>query len=201
MRCSGSQHWPPSPSRSPGSGRLIAATAAFLGWLGVSIIVLADGRRGLAVGLAVATAGLAATAWQEGQGVPALVVFAGGAAAAVLRYRTGPAGWGIMPAGSTPRLILCVAGGLVALWLAASVTVGPDGATRFTVLSVIGLSGARIVSSRVASSAVTAVAALAIAIAVATPLGAGSPGLLPYVVAALIAAGVLLLPVRVANAS
>ena len=179
---------------------MIAAVAAFLGWLGVSIIVLADGRRGLAVGLAVATTGLAAIAWQEGDGVAALIVMGGGAAAAVLRYRAGPGGWVVMPPGSTPRLILCVAGGLVALWFAASVTIGPDGATRFAVLSVVGLSGARIVSSREPSSVVTAVATLALAAAVATRLGAGSPGLVPYVAAALIAAGALLLPVRVADA-
>jgi len=197
--CSGSQPWPPSFSRSPASGLLIAAVAAFFAWFGVSIIVLADGRRGLAVGLAVSAAGLAAIAWQDGDGVAALIVLGGGAAAAVLRYRAGPGGWMLMPPGSTARLILCVAGGLVGLWFAASVTIGPDVATRFAVLSVIGMSGARIVSSREPSSVVTAVATLALATAVATHLGAGSAGLAPYVAAALIAAGALLVPVRVAN--
>ncbi|MGA7910840.1 MAG: hypothetical protein WCC30_04750 [Candidatus Dormiibacterota bacterium] len=180
---------------------MIAAIAAFTGWLGVSMIVLADGRRGLAAGLAVSTAGLAAIAWRDGESVAALIVLVGGAAAAFLRNRAGPRGWVVMPPGSTPRLILCVAGGLVALWFAASVTLGPDGATRFAALSVIGLSGARIVASREASSVVTAVATLALATAVATDLGAGSPSLLPYVAAAVIATGVLLLPVRVASAS
>lgn len=165
------------------------------------MIVLADGRRGLALGLAVATAGLGAIAWQDGDGVAALIVLLGGATATFQRYRAGPGGWVIMPAGSTPRLILCVAGGLVALWFAASVTLGPDGATRFAVLSVIGLSGARIVSSREPSTVLTAVATLAIATAVATHFDSGSPGLLPYVAAALIAAGVVFLPVRAASAS
>jgi hypothetical protein len=178
---------------------LIGPIAAFLAWLGVSIIVLADGRRGLAVGLAIAAAGLAAIAWHDSDGVAALIVLAGGEAAALLRYRAGPEGWALMPPGSTPRLVLCVAGGLVALWFAASVTIGPDGATRFAALGVIGLSGARIVSSRERSSALTAVATLALATAVATHLGAGSPGLLPYVIAALIAVGLWLLPARVAS--
>jgi hypothetical protein len=178
---------------------LIGAIAASLAWLGVSITVLADGRRGLAVGLATAAAGLAAIAWHDGDGAAALILVGGGAAAAWLRYRSGPEGWIIMPPGSTPRLVLCVAGGLVALWFAASVTIGPDGATRFAALSVIGMSGARIVSSRERSSAATAVGTLALATAAATHLGAGSPGLLPYVAAALIAIGVLLLPVRVAS--
>lgn len=180
---------------------MIAAIAAFLGWFGVSMIVLADGRRGLAVGLGVATAGLGVIAWQDGNGVAALIVLLGGATAAFQRHRAGPRGWVVMPPGSTPRLILCVAGGLVALWFAASVTIGPDGAARFAVLSVIGLSGARILSSREPSTVVTAVATLALATAVATHFGAGSPGLLPYVAAALIAAGVAFLPVRVASAS
>lgn len=180
---------------------MIAATAAFLGWLGVSIIVLADGRRGLAVGLAVATVGLAGVAWQDGDAVAGLIVLGGGAAAAALRYRAGPGGWVLMPPGSTARLILCVAGGLVALWFAASVTIGPDGAARFAVLSVIGLSGARIVSSREPSSVVSAVATLALATAVAAHLGAGYAGPVPYVAGALIAAGALLVPVRVANVS
>lgn len=178
---------------------LIGAIAALVAWLGVSIIVLADGRRGLAVGLATSAAGLAGIAWHDGDAVAALIVLGGGEAAALMRYRTGPEGWALMPPGSTPRLVLCVAGGLVALWFAASVTIGPDGATRFAALSVIGMSGARIVSSRERSSAVTAVATLAIATAVATHLGAGSPGLLPYVAAASIAIGVLWLPVRVAS--
>jgi len=197
--CSGWQRWPPSFSRSPASDHLIAAVAAFLGWLGASIIVLADGRRGLAVGLAGAATGLAAIAWQDGDGVAALIVLGGGGAAALLRYRSGPGGWAVMPPGSTPRLILCVAGALVALWFAASVTIGPGGATRFVVLSVIGLSGARIVSSREPSSVLTAVATLALATAVATDLGAGSAGPVPFITAVLIAAGALLLPVRVAN--
>ncbi len=180
---------------------MITAIAAFLGWLGVSIIVLADGRRGLATGLAITTAGLAAIAWRGGDSGAALIVLVGGAAATFLRNRAGPRGWVVMPPGSTPRLILCVAGGLVALWFAASVTIGPDGATRFAALSVIGLSGARIVSSREASSVLTAVATLALATAVATHLGAGSPSFLPYLAAAVIATGVLLLPVGVASAS
>ena len=180
---------------------MIGAVAGFLAWLGISIIVLADGRRGLAVGLATAAVGMAAIAWDDGDWVAALVVLGGGLAAAWLRYRDGPEGWGLMPPGSTPRLVLCVAGGLVALWFAASVTIGPDGATRFAALSVIGMSGARIVSSRERSSAMTAVATLAIATAVATHLGPGSPGLLPYVAAALIAVVVLLLPLRVASVS
>src|SRR5579859_1502169 len=165
------------------------------------MIVLADGRRGLAMGLAVATAGLGVIAWQDGDGVAALIVLLGGAMATLQRYRDGPGGWVVMPPGSTPRVILCVAGGLVALWFAASVTLGPDGATQFAVLSVIGLSAARIVSSREPSTVVTAVATLAIAIAVATHFDTGSPGLLPYVVAALIAAGVAFLPVRAASVS
>ena len=180
---------------------MIAGAAAFLAWLGVSIVVLADGRRGLAVGLAMAAVALGAIVWQDGDGAAALIVLGGGAAGAALRYQAGPGGWVVMPHGSTARLIMCVAGGLVALWFAASVTIGPEGATRFAVLSVIGLSGARIVSSREPSSVTTAVATLALAAAVATHMGAEPAGPVPYVAAALAAAGVVLVPVRTVHAS
>lgn len=180
---------------------MVAVLAAFAAWIGATLIVLADGRRALAAGLAVTALGLAGIAWQDGDGLGVVAVLVGGGLAAFLRQRAGPPGWMLMPPGSTPRLILCVAGGLLSLWFAVSVTVGPHGSARFAVLCVAGLAGARILSSRAAPAIAAALAALALAVAVATHFAVGSPGVAPYIAAALIAAGVILLPVPAASAS
>ncbi|HYM95656.1 MAG TPA: hypothetical protein VET26_00005, partial [Candidatus Sulfotelmatobacter sp.] len=98
-------------------------------------------------------------------------------------------------------LILCVASGLVALWFAASVTFGSGGALRFATLTVVGLSGARALFSPEPAMVMTAVAAMALAIAVASSAGGGTPGALPFVAAALIAAGVMAVPKPASNDS
>jgi hypothetical protein len=173
---------------------LIEAAAAFLAWLGASLVLLSDGRRGLALGLGVLTIGLAVLAWPAGMPFGAIAVAAGGLVAATRSWRTGPAAWGIMPAGSTPRLLLCVASGLVALWVAALVTGGTGASLRFAALVVLGLMGARILMSRDPASTVTAIASFALALGVAPGLAATSQGPFPEIVGALVAAGVVFVP-------
>src|SRR5437773_9400813 len=56
------------------------------------------------------------------------------------------------------RFILCVAGGLLALWIALGVTSGHSSALRFAVITVAGLSGARVLSSDESSVLLTSVA-------------------------------------------
>lgn len=97
-----------------------------------------------------------------------------------------------MPAGSTPRLILCVAIGLVALWVAASVTLGTGVAQRFVVLVVVGLTAGRILTTQQIRVVTAAAAVLALAVAVGAGLGAHS--VWPYFVAGLIACGVTFVP-------
>lgn len=169
-------------------------------WLGASVIVLADGRRGLALGLGLATVGLSAIAWQSAGFVEGAVLFAGGGIAAVVRLRSGGEGWRIMPAGSTPRLVLCVASVFLAWWIAASVATGSGAALRFAVLTTLGLSGARVISSDDPAALMTSVAVLAIGVAVAAAIMGGSPELALYVAAAVMAAGAARLPVRMAHA-
>ena len=106
-----------------------------------------------------------------------------------------------MPAGSTPRLILCIATGLLALWLAASITTGSGVALRFAVISVAGLSGTRILAGDSSPVLLTAVGALAFAVAASAGLSSGSPGPWPYAVAAVIAGGSAWLRPRTANAA
>ncbi len=173
---------------------MIEAAAALLAWLGAALLVLADGRRGLAVGLGLLALGFSLLAIAGGDALAGVAVGAGGAFATVRRWRHGLEGWGIMPPGSTPRLVLCVASGLLALWIAASITTGPDAPLRFAVLVVLGMMGARVLAARDSPIVMTAVAALALALPEASALAASSPGLLPYFVGALAAAGATVIP-------
>jgi hypothetical protein len=170
------------------------AGAAFVAWLGADLVVLADGRRGLALGLAFLTLSFAILAWPAGMAVGSVAIGVGGLIAALQCWRSGPQEWGIMPAGSTPRLILCIGSGLLAFWLAASVTTGPDASLRFVVLVVPGLMGARILMSRDVPVVLAGITALALALAAASGLAAGSPGPIPAIVGGLIAAGVMFVP-------
>ena len=179
---------------------LTAAVAALLAWLGVSLVVVADGRRGLAVGMGLATVGLSFLTWQTAGFIEAMAILLGGSAATAQRLRAGRAGWDIMPAGSTPRLILCVAAALLAWWIAASVTTGPGATLRFAALTAIGLAGARILSTDDPAALITALAALSLAVAVAAAIEGSSPGIAIYAVAGLLAAGAALVPMRRANA-
>src|SRR5207237_8346483 len=86
---------------------VVAGVAAFAAWLGASLVVLGDGRRALAFGVFLAAAGMTVIAWQSAGPVAAAAIATGGALAAVRRFGSGPAGWRIMPPGSTPRLVLC----------------------------------------------------------------------------------------------
>jgi hypothetical protein len=158
--------------------------------LGASLIVLADGSRGMAAGVGFATAGLAVIAWQSAGIAPALAILVGGTVVALQHQRSPDETWGMMPAGSTPRLILCVATGLVSLWVATSVTLGPGIAQRFAVLVVVGLMAARILTSQHVPVVLGAVAVLALT--VAEGAGFGAQSVWPYVAAGLIACGVAL---------
>jgi len=171
---------------------VIDFAAAACAWLGAALVVLADGRRGLALGLAAAAAGLSVLAIQDGGGAAFAALAAGGAVASLAQLRSGPAGWGVMPPGSTPRLVLCIGAGLVGLWFAGSLTLGPDAPVRFAVLAVMGMMGLRIVTSDETPVVLAALAVLALAAATAAGLASTPPGAAPYVAAALIAAGALL---------
>jgi hypothetical protein len=171
----------------------VTEAAAFTAWLGATVIVLADGRRGLALGLALMAAALAALAVAGGGWPAAAALFAGGAVAAIQRWRSGVKGWGLMPPGSTPRLVLVIAVGVIALWIAVSVTSGAGASLRFAAIAVIGLMGARVLTALDPAAVMTAVAGMALAIAAAAGLTTTMPGPEPYIVAALITAGVSVL--------
>lgn len=173
---------------------MIEGLAAFIAWLGAAIIVLADGRRGLALGLALITVAFTALALAGRENLGAVALFAGGAVASVRALRSGGEGWGLMPPGSTPRLVLSVAVGLVALWFAASVTFGAGAPVRFAGLAVLALMGARALASSDTAIVLAAVAGVALALAESTAMAATSPGPSPYILGALVAAGTMIIP-------
>ena len=179
---------------------MVDAGAAFVAWLGVSLIVLADGRRGLGLGAALATAGISAIAFDTA-GPFAAALALGGAVAALRRLRSGPAGWQIMPPGSTPRLVLCIAAGLLALWTGAAVMTGPGAPLRFSVLLVAGLSGARILGAGERSVLLTATGLLSLAIGLGAVMDESSMAPWALVAAGLVAGAIAWLPTRTVRAA
>jgi hypothetical protein len=175
---------------------LIQASGGLVAWLGATLVVLADGRRGLALGIAVAAAGLGALAWQDAGPPAAAAVVLGGLVAAAGRLRTGAPGWAIMPAGSTPRIVLCIAVALVALWLALVITAGPGAGLRFAAVVCLVLAPARILWSDDAAVDLTAAGVLALAVGVASSVASNAPQVWPYLAAGAVAAGAGWLPPR-----
>jgi len=173
----------------------IIAIAAFAAWAGAAAIVLADRRRGLAVGVLLVAVGFTVLSWADGAWLNGAFLLAGGLVCAAERLRRGPQEWGLMPPGSTPRLILAAVAGILSLWFAVSVTTGPHPALRFACVAVLGLSAGRVLQGHAAAPVLTASAALAIALASASALAPSDPGFAPYLIAGLIAGGVALLPV------
>lgn len=170
------------------------AAAAFASWLGASIIVLADGRRALALGLALVAGGLGALAWPGAGPVPALALLVGGAVCAIRLLATGPQDWAMMPAGSTPRLILTIVAAVIGLWFALSVTTGSDASFRFAELAVIILLGARTLHASGNDVLLASVGGLALAAGAASGFASPSLGPAPYIVAAVVAGTTALLP-------
>ncbi len=167
----------------------MSEVAAFVAWLGAAVIVLADSRRGLAAGLAVLAAGVAAIAWSQGEQGGAIVLLAGGVLGSALRFTIGPDGWGLMQPGSTPRLLLTVVVALVALWLALAVTTGASAGFRFAVLTVLVLLGGRLLEAAEPAAMLTAIAGVALALGIVS-----GDGIVSYAVAALVTAGFSAMP-------
>lgn len=180
---------------------MLEVASAFVAWLGVAVFVLADGRRGLAAGTLLAALGLAVLSLPAAGAPAAIALVAGGAAAAARRFWAGPPGWAIMPAGSTPRLVLCVAGGLLALWVGLAVMTGEGAGLRFAVMSVIGLTGARALATEDTAAVQTAFALLAMGVAAGAAIGASAVDVWPYLGAAIVAAAVTWAPGRAPRAA
>lgn len=180
---------------------MISPAAGIAVWLGASLIVVADGRRGLAAGIALSTLGLAVLGFVTAGAFAAAAVAIGGAVATARRFTNGPDGWGILAPGSTPRLVLCLAAGLLAFWIANAVLSGPLASLRFSLLTGIALPTARVLSTAEEAAQLSAVAVLALCIASAAAAGSRSPEVWPYLVAGVVAAAVGWLPLRKPSAA
>jgi hypothetical protein len=180
---------------------LIQPAAGIVVWLGASLVVVADGRRGLAAGIVLSALGLAVLALVTAGAVAAVAIAAGGVIAAARRYVSGPAGWEILAPGSTPRLVLCIATALVAFWIADAVTSGPVASLRFALMTGIALSAARVLSTAEPAAQLSAVAIVALCAASVGAIGSTEPDAWPYVVAGFVAALLGWLPMRSRSAA
>jgi len=180
---------------------LIDPAAGIAVWLGVSMLVVADGRRAIAAGVALATLGMSVLTLVTAGPLAAAALAAGGGVAAARRFASGPAGWDILPSGSTPRLVLCIATAIVAFWIAAGLTEGPVASLRFAVMVAVALAAARALWTNDESVLLTAVAVLALAVASAAAIGPDQPSVWPYVAGGLVAAIVGWVPLRRASAA
>ena len=155
-----------------------ALAGAAVAWLGITLLLVSDGRRGLALGLVVATGGLVLATAAAGQpltGVGALAV--GGVIAAALRLRDGRPGWGVLPPGSTPRLTAAIVVLIAAAIVAGSGIGSPAGAVRLGALVVATLAAGRILTVDERWASLGAASALAIglgAFGVETAMVAGA---------------------------
>jgi hypothetical protein len=138
--------------------------AAVVAWLGASVGVLADGRRGVSVGLLLAGAGLAAVRLLDGSAATALLLAAGAVLGALASLRANPhRGWGLLPPGSTPRVVACIVLGGGALWFAAAGLADPSGWTaRAADIAVAAVAAARVMTADEARPALAAAAAVAL---------------------------------------
>jgi hypothetical protein len=179
----------------------VTEVAAFAAWLGAAVIVLSDGRRGLALGLAVTTVAFAVLAWLGGEQLAAVALLLAGGVACFKRLRTGLDVWGVMPPGSTARLVLSIGGGLLSLWIATSVMTGPGAPLRFAALSVLALMTARVLGQAERAAVLTALVALVLSVAMSAAIADTSPGPAPYIAAALLAVGISFVRVAETNAA
>ncbi|HEX4215087.1 MAG TPA: hypothetical protein VIA06_17340 [Candidatus Dormibacteraeota bacterium] len=140
------------------------APAAFaISWLGGAILLLSHARRGVVLGLVLLTAGLALGAHAAGRDQVALALVAGGAVTAALRMRDGLPGWGLLPAGSTPRLVMSLL--VLILGLLMGATVKGTTLPVQEALVVVALGAGRLLSAGHRAVALAGAAAVALALA------------------------------------
>jgi hypothetical protein len=141
----------------------IAVLAAGLAWLGASVTALSDARRGLALGLFLTGAGLAGSVLAT-RPLGAALLALSAIVAALLRLRDGPGGWGVLPAGSTPGIVLGVAVLVASLVLAGTAFQGRGSVAAVAPLAVSAMSAIRLLSSRSRQVALATSSALALAL-------------------------------------
>jgi hypothetical protein len=124
-----------------------------------------------------------------------------GLVAAGLRLRDGLPGWGTLPPGSTPRLLLCVVSGVLSAFVGASLLEGPGSAqARVAILLGGAMGAARLLSTTKRKAALAAIATTMLAIGGAEA-ASGGPAAATVVAAAALGAVLLgVLPATEAEA-
>lgn len=178
---------------------MISPAAGVVVWVGATLIVVGDGRRALATGIAVSTIGLAIFAFLVGGAAPAAALALGGAIAGARRWLSGSPGWSILPQGSTPRLVLCIAAALVTFWVAAGITSGPYASLRFAAILGAALAAARALTTTEESALLSAVVLLALCVASGAAVGASQPAVATYIAGGVLAAVAGWLPLTKSN--
>lgn len=151
----------------------LQAAGVLIGWLGAALIALAEARRGLALGLALVGTGLGLVAALAGTPLTAALLAGGGLLSGCLRLRDAPRGWGLLPPGSTPRLVLSLACLALGALVGLSLVGGPGGALRVASFSVAGLAAGRLMGFVQRAPALAAAAAMALALGLLG--GTGTP--------------------------
>ena len=171
----------------------LTLAALALTWAGASVLVLTDGRRGLGSGILAGGGGVAATLALAGSAPAAAAVAVGALVAAAARQRSGRPGWAPLPPGSTPRVLLCVAGGSAAVVVGTTIGAGP---VVPAALLLGSLSTGRLLSASATAPALACAAAAALGLSVAVA-AVSTAAVLPVAICAAAAAIVVsALPVR-----
>jgi hypothetical protein len=168
-------------------------------WVAMSVLVLSEGRFGLAAGLAGAALGLAGAL--AGAPFPALVLGAAGVVAGALRARDGQPGWGVLPPGSTPRVILCVVAGAGCAWVGGGLLTGAQAPARAAVVALTVMAAARLLTTHRRAAALTSGAALALATGALGAIVSGQSAPLPAAAGGAVALVLALLPAAEAQPS
>jgi hypothetical protein len=137
--------------------------AAGLAWFGATLTSLAEARRGLALGLVLTGAGLAGVV-AGSRPLDALLLAGAAVGTALLRMRDGPAGWGLLPPGSTPGIVLSIVVLVASVLLAGTFLQGPMSVWALGPLAVALVAGVRLLAVDERASALAAGAALALAL-------------------------------------
>jgi hypothetical protein len=163
--------------------------AAGLAWFGATLTTLAEGRRGLALGLALTGVGLGGVQLSGGRPLNALVLAGAALLSAALRLRDGTSGWGLLPPDSTPGIILGIAVLVACVLMAGALLQGAAGIASLAPLAVALVVAGRLLTVVRRQPALAAASALALALAgFGSPAGTVAGGLVAVALAAFPAA-------------
>jgi hypothetical protein len=141
----------------------LLVAAAGLAWFGATLTSLAEARRGLALGLALTGAGLAGVV-AVSRPLDALLLAGATVGTALLRLRDGPAGWDLLPPGSTPGIVLSIVVLVLSVLLSGTFLLGPLSVSSLAPFAVALVAAVRLLTVEDRASALAAGAALALAL-------------------------------------